>query len=161
MTKPKSKEDIRKFEGLHDVPCGLTETEKADAAMVLAGAYQARESLAIEKKTLLADIKQKTDRLAEQIHKTSIMVQMGIEVRSIKCNLILNYTTNHAKLIRLDTKEVVEEREMTQEEKQRVLYPDGKKNKKSDTKMEQTVKSEQLDFEKARAEQEAQKNKQD
>lgn len=160
MAKSKTKEDIREFEGLHDVPCELTEREKADAALVLAGAYQAQESLAIEKKSLLADIKQKADSLAEKIHKTSLMVQLGIEVKSINCELVLNYTTNQARLIRLDTKDVVEEREMTQEEKQRVLFPDGKKeNKKSTKTMKQQVESEQLNFEKARKEQEAKKNK--
>jgi len=162
MAKSKTKEDIRKSVGIHQVKCVLTEKEKADAALVLAGAYQAQESLAIEKKSLLAEIKQKADSLAEKIHKTSLMVQLGIEVRSIKCELRLNYTTNQATLIRLDNEQIVEEREMTQEEKQRLLFTDDKKDKKKSKKtMEQEVESEQLDFQKARKEQQAKKNKED
>ena len=149
MTKTKSKDVIQKTQEPHRVKCVLTSEEKAEAAMELANAYQALESLAIEKKTATTEFTQRKEKLAEQIHVTSLMVKEGVAMRSVKCELQLNYSKLRATLIRLDTEVIVEEREMTSDEKQMKLeFEKSQKGKSKD--MKKTVKTEELEFEKGK-----------
>ena len=166
MGKTKTKDVIHISQESHQVKCKLTEPEKAAAALVLANAHQEQESLVIEKKAALGTFKQRVDKLAEQIHVTSLMVQSGFEIRSVLCELKLNYTTGRATVTRLDLPGgIVEEREMTDDEKQMQLPYTAKtgKNKTGKDKdtMQETVKSEQTQFEKARQEQQDKKDKKD
>jgi len=99
------------------------------------------ESLAIERKTVMSEFKQRKEKLEEQIHTTSLMVKEGVAMRSVKCELQLNYSKLRATIIRLDTEEIVEEREMTADEKQMKL--EFEKKKKG---MKKQVKDEELKF---------------
>lgn len=147
--KAKSKDMIHRSQEPHRVKCVLTVDEKSEAAMQLANAYTELESLAIEKKTAMTEYKQRKEKIEEQIHVTSLKVRDGVEMRSTKCELSLNYSTGQATLIRLDTEEIVEEREMTNDEKQMKLEFEKKSKKKiSEKSMKDTVENEELDFEK-------------
>jgi hypothetical protein len=117
----KSKEKTHKSQGLHPVECKLTDKQIAEAARILASAYGAQESLALEKKAAMGEFKQRADKLIEQIHVTSSMVAKGVEIRSVKCEKLINYTTNRATITRLDTRQVVEERELNAEEHQQLM----------------------------------------
>lgn len=164
MAKTKKKDVIHLSQEPHQVKCKMSDAEKAAAALVLANAHQEQESLVIEKKAAMGLFKQRADKLAEQIHVTSLMVQSGIEIRSVLCELQLNYTTGRATVTRMDLPgTVVEEREMTDEEKQMQLPFKGKAGKdktgKNKGDMQETVESEQPEFEKARQEQQDKKDK--
>lgn len=139
------KDVIQKTQEPHRVKCVLTADEKAEAAMELANTYQAMESLAIERKTAMSEFKQRKEKLEEQIHVTSLMVKEGVAMRSVPCELQLNYSKQKATIIRLDTEEIVEEREMTDDEKQMRL--EFEKNKKSKKGMKKKVETEEMEFE--------------
>lgn len=148
MAKTKSKDVIQRTQEPHRVKCVLTTDEKAEAAMQLANAYQAVESLVIEKKVEMTDFKQRKEKLEEQIHVTSLMVKEGVAMRSVKCELQLNHSKLRAILVRLDTNEIVEEREMTKDEKQMNLEFEKKGKKPKSKDIQANVETEELQFEK-------------
>lgn len=118
MAKKKEKDLVKVTHEPHKLPCNLGAKEKAEAAEALAITIQATESLELERKSVLGDFKSRMDGLKESIHNLSLSIKNSVQMRSIECELHLNYTTLTATLIRTDTKEVVEERPMTEEEKQ-------------------------------------------
>jgi len=119
MAKKQNKDDLVKVtHEPHKLPFKLGQKEKAEAAEQLATTLQAAESLELERKSVLGEFKSRLNALEERIHKLTLNVKDGVEMRSVECELRLNYTTLAATLIRSDTKEVVEERPMTDEEKQ-------------------------------------------
>lgn len=144
MAAKKGEDTIHKTQEFHSVKCKLTVDAKAEAAMQLAEAYTTLESLAIEKKTAMTEFKQRKEKIEEQVHVLSLKVKSGFEPRDIKCELQLNYTKLRATLIRLDTHDIVEERDMTADEKQMKLQEKKKNTKKS---MKESVKTEELKFE--------------
>lgn len=117
----KEKDIIHTTHEPHTLPCKLTEKDKAVAAEELATAIQQGESLELERKSALGDLKKRKDNLLERIHNLTIKVKDGIEMRPVECELKLNHTKLTATLIRPDTGEEVETREMTLEEKQMSL----------------------------------------
>lgn len=119
MAKRKSdKPLIHTSQEPHRVKFTLTNDEKAEAANELASSYMQLESLAIEKKTAMSEFKNRRERIEERIHTLSLKVKEGVEMRSVLCELRLDYSSLRATVIRLDTEEIVEEREMTEDEKQ-------------------------------------------
>ena len=141
----KGKDVIQRTQEPHRVKCVLTSDEKAEAAMELANSYQAMESLAIERKTAMTAFKQRKEKLEEQIHVTSLMVKEGVAMKSVKCELQLNYSKLRAILVRLDTDAIVEEREMTKDEKQMKL--EFEKSKKDKSSMKKGIETEEKQFE--------------
>lgn len=115
-----SKKDdlIKKTREPHVLPCKLSQQDRAEAANQLATAIQRVESLLLEKKAKMAEFKSLVDYQTERIHKLTIEVKDGVAQRSVDCELRLNYSKTNTILIRLDTEAIVEEREMTKEEKQ-------------------------------------------
>lgn len=114
----KEKDIIHTTHEPHTLPCKLDEKDKAEAAEELATAIQQGESLELERKSVLGGLKKRKDNLIERIHNLTIQVKDGIVMRSVDCELNLNHTKLNAILIRTDTEEIVDERPMTQEEKQ-------------------------------------------
>ncbi len=84
----------------------------------LANAIDEVSKLEDEKKAMNDEFKAKT-----AVHDATIAVKQRLvrnknEYRNVECELTLNYTTQKATLVRLDTNTVVSERDMTMEEKQ-------------------------------------------
>ena len=102
----------------HTLPCIITGKERAEAADQLATAIQQGESLELERKSTMGDLKKRKDNLLERIHNLTIKVKDSIEMRPVVCELRLNHTKLTATLIRLDTNEEVESRPLSSEEKQ-------------------------------------------
>lgn len=129
VEKDEKKDDlIKKTHEPHVLPCKLSQEDRAEAADKLATAIQRVESLTLEKKAKMAEFKGLIDHQAERIHSLTVEVKDGIAQRTVDCELRLNYSKLNAILIRLDTEDLVEEREMTTEEKQ--MKFDFKKAKK-------------------------------
>jgi hypothetical protein len=128
MTKKKQIEEsadvIHKTNEPHILPCPLGPKERAEAAQELANAISEGESLELEKKSVTASFKSRLDSVKERIHNLSRKVKDGVEMKSVDCELQLNHTKLTATLVRLDTKEFIEERPLTQEEKQMNLEDD-------------------------------------
>ena len=119
MSKGKQNDDLVKItHEPHRLPCKLNEAQKAETADQLATATQQLESLEYERKASAGDFKSRKEALTERLHKFANQVKEGIAVNSVDCELRLNYSKLTTVLIRLDTGEIVEERAMTDEEKQ-------------------------------------------
>ena len=140
------KDLIHKSVEPHRVKCVLTTDEKAEAANQLASAYMDLESLALERKTAMTEFKNRRERIEERVHVLSLKVKEGVEMRSVRCELQLNYTKLRATLIRLDTEEIVEEREMTNDEKQMKLEFEKAGRKKKAGNMKETVQKEEREY---------------
>ena len=117
----KEKDMVKVTHELHHLPCELGEKDRAEAADRLAKALEQAESLALERKSVTGDFKSRLGALNERIHRLMVNVKNGVEMRSIDCELRLNYTKLTVMLVRKDTGEMVEERPMTSEEKQMEL----------------------------------------
>ena len=102
----------------HPLACKLTTEDRAAAANQLAEAIQNLESLEIQRKTDTKNFNSLMQQLAGSVHRLSREVANGEAVRSVDCELRLNYTTLAASLVRTDTGEIVETRPMTEDEKQ-------------------------------------------
>ena len=122
----KKEEKISTSKEFHNLKVSLTEDELLQAGEDLANAIDEVNKLEDEKKALVEDFKA---RIA--VHEATIAVKQRLvrnknEYRNVECELTLNYTAQKAKLVRLDTKEVVSEREMTMEEKQMQMFDNEK-----------------------------------
>ena len=109
---------IKKTTEPHRLPRKLSDKDKSLRAEWLADAVRALESLELEKKAVVGDFKSRMDAQKELIHKFSAQIKDGVEMCLVDCELNLNYSKLSAILIRLDTKKTIEERPMTEEEKQ-------------------------------------------
>lgn len=114
----KEKDVVHTTHEPHTLPCKLNEKDKAEAAEQLATAIQQGESLELERKSVLGDLTKRKGNLVERIHNLTINVKDGIVMRLVDCELELNHTKLSATLVRTDIDEVIDERPMTQEEKQ-------------------------------------------
>lgn len=123
--KEKQKDTIKITQEPHQFPFPLGEQGKAEVANKLAAAIQQLESIEGQKKAADAGFNGQMKSIQQQIHTLSYKVINNEEMRSIVCDLQLNYTKQTATLIRTDTNEVVQERPMTDEEKQMDLDFDG------------------------------------
>ena len=119
MTKKKEISDVvHATQETNTLPCIITGKERAEAADQLATAIQQGESLELERKSTMGDLKKRKDNLLERIHNLTIKVKDSIEMRPVVCELRLNHTKLTATLVRLDTNEEVESRPLSSEEKQ-------------------------------------------
>jgi len=105
----------------HPLACKLTTQDRATAANQLAEAIQNLEALDIQHKTDTKNFNSLKQQFAGSVHRLSREVANGEAVRSVDCELRLNYTTLAASLVRTDTGEIVETRPMTEDEKQEDL----------------------------------------
>ena len=109
---------ISKSKEYHSLKCELTKKELLQAGEDLANAIDAAEALANDKKAIDDEFKAKITAQEATIAVKQRLVRNKNEFRSTECELTLNYTTQKATVVRLDTNEVISEREMTVEEKQ-------------------------------------------
>jgi len=101
--------------------CKLTIQDRAVAAGQLAEAIQNLESLEIVRKTDTKNFNSLKQQFTGSIHRLSREVANGEAVRSVDCELRLNYTTLMASLWRTDSGEMYDQRPMTEDEKQEDL----------------------------------------
>ena len=102
----------------HPLAYKLTTQDRAVAAGQLAEAIQNLESLEIVRKTDTKNFNSLKQQLTGSIHRLSREVANGEAVRSVDCELRLNYSTLTASLWRTDTGEMYDQRPMTEDEKQ-------------------------------------------
>ena len=117
----KSDDRIKVTHEPHPLACKLTTQDRATAANQLAEAIQNLEALDIQHKTDTKNFNSLKQQFAGSVHRLSREVANGEAVRSVDCELRLNYTTLAASLVRTDTGEIVETRPMTEDEKQEDL----------------------------------------
>ncbi len=119
LLKPTKKKVIRRLR------CKLTDKEKLAAGNRMADARaevgRLEADLTSVKKEMAAKI-QEQDAIMTQ---ASELVRTGFESRQVHCEFVLDYQKGVAKTLRMDTRKIIEKRDLTQEERQRKLDFEG------------------------------------
>lgn len=97
--------------------CKFTDAELKEIGMNLALANQEKERLEDQKKQSMSQYKSEQDAVDSKIRELAQKLARGSEDRRIECELLYNVPEEGKKTItRLDTKEVIETANMTEEE---------------------------------------------
>ena len=119
MTKKQEKEEkVKTTHERHHLKCQLTQEELLERGDQLAHTLDELNKLADEKKALGEELKAKEAKAQAEITVLQQLVRNKYDRQLVDCNLVINYTTQKASLVRLDTEETIEERDITEEEKQ-------------------------------------------
>jgi hypothetical protein len=121
----KPEEQVKTTRETHTLKCSLTDKELLSHGEDLATALDNLRKSEDEKKSVVESFKAQQARLEADIAAKQLLVRNKWEFRKVDCNLVMNYSTQTATLIRLDTDEVVNERKMTHDELQLDLGFDG------------------------------------
>ena len=116
--KKDTEEKIKTTHERHHLKCQLTQEELLERGDQMAHALDELNRLADEKKALGEELKAKEAKTQAEITVLQQLVRNKYDRRLVDCNLVINYTTQKALLVRLDTEETIEERDLTEEEKQ-------------------------------------------
>lgn len=114
----KKAEIVKHTKETHSLPVDLSTGEIAKAAEELASTLQELEGIEIEKKAVMKDYNSQIDNKKKRIHRLMTHVKNGVEYRPVECDLQFHIKKVLAILVRNDTGEIIEERPMTEEEKQ-------------------------------------------
>ena len=104
-----------------DLPCVLTPKQKDEAATRAADAQRLVSEKKKELKDITRDINAVIKRAEGALASDLELFRTGYETRTVKCELTLDYKRGRVKTKRLDTRRNLDERAMTEEEKQRQL----------------------------------------
>jgi len=118
MAKKQKVDQIKEAKEWHPFSHALTDEERRVAANSLAKTLSELEGIEKERKVVNSSFKTKCDGLKRKIAYLGSSVLIGEEQRSIECNRITNYTKGQMVLVRTDTGQVVEERPLSDDEKQ-------------------------------------------
>lgn len=114
--------DCRVIPGFEDLPCGMSEHDLAKAAVDMADLAKRLDDVEAEKKEANADFKARTESLVGALSRIGISVREGTETRRVHVDTIHDYRTGTCTRVRLDTSEVISERALEGEERQRPLF---------------------------------------
>jgi hypothetical protein len=92
--------------------------ELRNLGISLANAIADIETLTQEKVDFMADLKGRHKDAQAKVKLLAEKIRTGSEVRLVECRLEKDFLANAVRIYRLDTGELVEERPMTQEERQ-------------------------------------------
>lgn len=101
--------------------CVLTEHEKQQYAVNLADSCVKKAGLMEEKKAMSSGFNEQIKQLDETIEQKSLAVHNGSEIRDVMCHYVFDHDNGKAELIREDTGEIVEIRDMMKDEYQQEL----------------------------------------
>jgi hypothetical protein len=99
----------------------LTEKEKLEYGQKVARECQLLAGCEEEKAEASSGFTARIKVHKAEINSLSTVLQQGYEYRQVKCERIIDYKKGTLVVIRLDTGEVVQERELNEAEKQRNL----------------------------------------
>jgi len=121
----KEKKDLMGLEELIEeeklekyLPCKLTEKELMDCARELAKLNQDLSATEDRKKNVMADIQAQIKGLEADINIDARKISTGEEHRPVPCIWERNFTRGLSRLIRQDTKEIIDQKEISQQERQ-------------------------------------------
>ena len=105
--------------------CLLTQEEVLQAGEDLATALDNLRRVQAEKDSVVKSFKAKEAELEASIQSKQVLVRNKYDYWNVECNNILDYETMECYVVRLDTKEEVVRRAMSEDEKQTTLPFDG------------------------------------
>jgi hypothetical protein len=100
----------------------FTPQETGDLAQEMAQAVARLDELEAEFGEVKAAFKEKMAKAKKTVKSCAAKIRQGFEMRLVECRMEKEFATNAVRLYRLDTAELVEERAMTVEERQRSLH---------------------------------------
>ena len=115
--------------------CNLTNEEVLAHANSLAETIDDIAKLDDELKTMKEQMKAKITEKNAVVRVKQLLIRNKYELRDVECEVTMNWTTLKVTVKRLDSGEVVEERDMNYEEKQ-MSFSFTDDDKKTDTKKE-------------------------
>ena len=105
MAEPKYKNEFIKYL--------FTETEKKEIASEMAQKIANLQQAEDDKKAIMSDYKSQIDGIQAGINSAATKLTNGYEMRSTKCQVVPNYPKKVWEYIRVDTGEMVKEKNMT------------------------------------------------
>jgi len=103
----------------------LTQEEQLAAGKKLAEAVRTLTNCQAQAKSAASQFKAKIDEMQAKINGLQILISDGYELRSVPCVNVMDYTDVMVRVTRTDTDEIVEERKLTEDERQSSLPFDG------------------------------------
>jgi hypothetical protein len=100
----------------------FTPEEIRNLGFSIANAIGDMEALEEEKAAFMTDHKEKLKEAKAQVKLLAAKIRTGTELRMIECRLEPDYGAKKVRTYRIDTEELVEERDMTVEERQQFLF---------------------------------------
>lgn len=100
------------------LPVQLTTDELLERGKVLATATIKLRELDSQKKEMAKQLKGQMDVIDAEIHNLEQQVESGTEPRQVDCEISWDYQNGTIRTMRLDTHEIISERDMTLEERQ-------------------------------------------
>jgi len=101
--------------------CVLTEQEKQEYSVILADSCVQKAGLLEEKKAVSSGFNERVKNLDETVEQKSLAIHNGSELRDVMCHYEIDRSRGKADLIREDTGEIVETRDMFDNEYQEEL----------------------------------------
>ena len=100
------------------VTCQLTDEEQREKGLQLALACVQRTEIEKERAETMKTFKERLDAVALEMAKHTKALRTGTEVRQLAVVELFDYNDGSVTISRKDTGEVIEKRDMTQEERQ-------------------------------------------
>jgi hypothetical protein len=101
------------------LPCKLTDTEIKEKAQELSKTIEEKGELENELKAIKSQYKSSIDGQDSMINKLSNLIRSGVEPRTVEVMTVKDFTSSTITVIRSDTQEELESRDMTDEDRQR------------------------------------------
>lgn len=108
----------RVLDTVRTLKCTLTGEQQRSTGLSLAQLHTELEALRLQKKDVLAKFKDDEDRIEGAIASAAKTLHQGFEHRLVSCRETHNFQDGTVTVVRLDTGEEIEKREMTAEERQ-------------------------------------------
>lgn len=104
------------------LPVKLSPSELQACSDALAGVVQAYDELKDEAKAVAKDLKERLEALGAKRASLASIVERRQEVRAVECREAPNFERNVVEIVRLDTGELVDIRELTAEDRQASFF---------------------------------------
>lgn len=116
-----------------DVPCGLSDDAKKGKLERIAEALGDKKEVKAAMKLATSEHRTRINELDKEMEVLREQVATGKELRSVSVVERKDYRKNLVEILRVDTRDVVETREMTTEERQETFpeVPRGKKGQRA------------------------------
>ncbi len=118
VKKSKKKATIKKKKTERMLRVDFNQKERNELASDLARCYQEREQMIIDRKKIVKGLDAAITEKEAMISKLVTKVNDGYEHKGVPCEIVLDYKRNTKKITRLDTKKVIEEAAIPEDERQ-------------------------------------------
>lgn len=118
--KEEEKEGVKLFGKW--LPCKLESDELLEKGRLLSELYDEKARVEADKKAKVAEFSEHIKQIGGHIAELAKMIRNKEEFREVQCKEEGDYHTRKVRTTRLDTKEIIKERDMTQIELQEKLF---------------------------------------